>query len=551
MDARGYLRVLRNWAWVLIASVLLAGGAAYLVSSALPKTYESTATLIVGQSLQSTNPDINQLLASQRLSQTYASLATTTSMLAQVVDTVGLNEPADVLRKNVAVTAATDSTLITITATDGDAQRAATIANTLAGDLIAASPAISGRDASVQSFIDSDLKATQQQITDSQAQLQRLLSLPNPSTEEQNQIQTLQGQLVSLRQTYTTLLASSSDSGANLLTIVDPAIPADQPAGPRVLLNTILAAFVGLLLAIGIAFLLDYLDDTVKSGADVEALVGVPTLGAIIRMKGGGDRSEIYHLAALLYPRSPAAEAYRTLRTNVEFAAVDAPVRTILVTSSIPGEGKTTTAANLAVVFAQAGRRTLLIDADLRKPGVHKMFNLQNTEGLTSLLRSDAVDAVGIAQATEQENLAVITTGPLPPNPAELLGSQRMKVILERLAAAVDLVIIDSPPLRAVTDAAILASITDGTIFVIDAGRTRRGAAVSGRDALAKVGARVLGVTLNRLSEKASGDYYYYDYHGGYGSDGAPKDGRDETARDRGQGRGSVPPVVPAGVKRE
>ena len=551
MDARGYLRVLRNWAWVLIASVLLAGGAAYLVSSALPKTYESTATLLVGQSLQSTNPDPNQLLVSQRLSQTYASLATTTSMLAQVVDTVGLNEPADVLRKNVVVTAATDSTLITITATDGDAQRAATIANTLAGDLIAASPAISGRDASVQTFIDSDLKATQQQITDSQTQLQRLLSLSNPSTDEQTQIQTLQGQLVNLRQTYTTLLGSSSDSGANLLTVVDPAIPADQPAGPRVLLNTILATFLGLLLAIGIAFLLEHLDDTVKSGADVEALVGVPTLGAIIRMKGGGDRSEIYHLAALLYPRSPAAEAYRTLRTNVEFAAVDAPVRTILVTSSIPGEGKTTTAANLAVVFAQAGRRTLLIDADLRKPGVHKMFNLQNTEGLTSLLRPDAVDAVSIAQATEQENLAVITTGPLPPNPAELLGSQRMKVILERLAAAVDLVIIDSPPLRAVTDAAILASITDGTVFVIDAGHTRRGAAVSGRDALAKVGARVLGVTLNRLSEKASGDYYYYDYHGGYGADGAPKDGRDETGRDRGQGRGSVPPVVPAGVKRE
>ena len=521
------------------------------MSSALPKTYQSTATLIVGQSLQSTNPDINQLLASQRLSQTYASLATTTSVLAQVVDKVGLNEPADVLRKNVVVTAATDSTLITITATDGDPQRAATIANTLAGDLIAASPAISGRDASVQSFIDSDLKATQQQITDTQTELQRLLSLPNPSPDEQNQIQTLQGRLVSLRQTYTTLLASSSNSGANLLTVVDPAIPATQPSGPRVLLNTILAALVGLLLAIGIAFLLEYLDDTVKSGADVEALVGVPTLGAIIRMKGSGERSEIYHLAALLYPRSPAAEAYRTLRTNVEFAAVDAPVRTLLVTSSIPGEGKTTTAANLAVVFAQAGRRTLLLDADLRKPGVHKMFNLQNSQGLTSLLRSDEVDAVAVAQATEQENLAVITTGPLPPNPAELLGSQRMKLILERLAATVELVIIDSPPLRAVTDAAILASITDGTIFVIDAGRTRRGAAVSGREALAKVGARVLGVTLNRLSEKASGDYYYYDYHGGYGTDGAPKDGRDETSRDRGKGRASVPPVVPAGAKRE
>ncbi|MHB8458937.1 MAG: tyrosine-protein kinase domain-containing protein [Candidatus Limnocylindrales bacterium] len=556
MDARGQLRVLRNWAWVLIASVLLAGGSAYLVSSALPKTYQSTATLIVGQSLQSTNPDINQLLASQRLSQTYARIATTTSLLAKVVDKVGLNEPTDDLRKNVSVTAATDSTLITITVTDGDPQRAATIANALAGELIAASPAIAGRDASVQSFIDSDLKATAQQITDTQTELQRFLGLPSPTTDQQNQIQTLQGRLVSLRQTYATLLGSSSNSGANLLTVVDPAIPANQPSSPRVLLNAILAALMGLLFAIGIVFILEYLDDTVNSGDDVEGLLGVPTLGAIIRMKGDASRSEIYHLAALLYPRSPAAEAYRTLRTNVEFASVDHPVKTLLVTSSIPGEGKTTTAANLAVVFAQAGRRTLLLDADLRKPGAHQIFDLPNAQGLTSLLRSDEVGVAAVSQVTEQENLTVITTGPLPPNPAELLGSQRMRVILDRLSAVAELVIIDSPPLRAVTDAAILASITDGTIFVIDAGRTRRGAATSGREALAKVGARVLGVTLNRLSEKASGDYYYYDYYGGYGADGVAKDGRDVKGkgRDRGKGRGSVPPVppsVPAGVKRE
>jgi len=553
VDARGYLRVLRNWAWVLIASVLLSGGTAYLVSAALPKTYESTATLIVGQSLQSTNPDINQLLASQRLSQTYARIATTTSLLAKVVDKVGLNEPTDNLRKNVSVTAALDSTLITITVTDGDPQRAATIANTLAGELIAASPAIAGRDASVQSFIDADLTATAQQITDTQTTLQRLLALPNPTADEQNQIQTLQGRLVSLRQTYATLLGSSSNSGANLLTVVDPAIPATQPSSPRVLLNTFLTALVGLIFAIGIAFLLEYLDDTVKSGDDVEGLLGVPTLGAIIRMKGDGDRSEIYHLAALLYPRSPAAEGYRTLRTNVEFAWVDHPVRTLLVTSSIPGEGKTTTAANLAVVFAQAGRRTLLVDADLRKPGVHQIFDLPNAQGLTSLLRSDEVGVAAVSQTTEQENLTVITTGPLPPNPAELLGSKRMRVILDRLSAVAELVIVDSPPLRAVTDAAILASITDGTIFVIDAGRTRRGAAASGREALAKVGARVLGVTLNRLSEKASGDYYYYDYYGGYGVDGVAKDGRDVKGkgRDHSKGRASGPPVAPAGVKRE
>ena len=189
------------------------------------------------------------------------------------------------------------------------------------------------------------------------------------------------------------------------------------------------------------------------------------------------------------------------------------------MTSSIPGEGKTTTAANLAVAFAQAGRRTILLDGDFRKPGIHRIFDLPNAHGLSSLLRSDATGLDEVTQSTEQENLRVITTGPLPPNPAELLGSQRMRTILGRLAEASDLVVVDSPPLQAVTDAALLASITDGTLLVIDAGRTRRGAIRRGREALAQAGARVLGVTLNRLPERSGGGYYYYDYYGASGAE--------------------------------
>ncbi len=278
---------------------------------------------------------------------------------------------------------------------------------------------------------------------------------------------------------------------------------------------------VGLLLALGFVFVLEHLDDTVKSNADVEAVTGLPTLGTIVKMRANKGQKEIYRLATILYPRAPAAEAYRTLRSNVEFAAVDAPVKTLLVTSSIPGEGKTTTAANLAVVFAQDGRRTILVDADFRKPGVHKIFDLPNAEGLSSLLRTDDVEMDHVAQATEQENLRVITTGPLPPNPSELLGSQRMRLILERLVSSSDLVIIDSPPLQAVTDAAILAAIADGTLFVIDAGRTRRGAVESGREALAKADARTLGAALNRIPERSNGGYVYYDYYGGYGAGAA------------------------------
>ena len=310
-----------------------------------------------------------------------------------------------------------------------------------------------------------------------------------------------------------------------------PATPAPEAASPRVLLNTVLAAFVGLLLALGLAFVVEYLDDSLKNGDDVEAVAGLPTLGLVPKMRAAKGKSEIYRLATILYPRSRDAESYRTLRTNVEFAAVDAPVRTLLVTSAVPSEGKTTTAANLAVVFAQAGRRTLLLDADFRRPGAHRIFNLANGRGLSDLIRSDDASIADVAQATEQENLLVITTGPLPPNPAELLGSKRMLVVLERLIAASDLVIVDSPPLQAVTDAAILSSITDGTLFVIYAGRTRRGAVQGAREALAKAGARTLGVALNRLSEGRGGGSYYYDYYGSYG----------KGADGKGDGKGDLP----------
>ncbi len=354
------------------------------------------------------------------------------------------------------------------------------------------------------------------------AEIDRLAGLRTRTDAEAQQLQALRDRITAVRGSYAALLGLPG-SAANAVTVVDPATPALTPTSPRVLLNTLLAALVGLLLALGIAFTMEYLDDTVKSSEDVEAATGLATLGTVIKMKGDKGRSEIYQLAALLYPRGPAAEAYRTLRTNLEFASVDEPVRTLLVTSSIPGEGKTTTSSNLAVAFAQAGRRVILLDADLRKPGVHKLFDLPNTSGLTSLLRTDDVTVDDVAQVTEEERLRIVTTGPLPPNPAELLGSHRMQTILERLVAAADLVIVDSPPLQAVTDAAILASITDGSLLVIDAGRTRRAAAGHGREALAKSGARVLGAALNRLSQRAGSDYVYYDYYGAYGAEATAK----------------------------
>jgi capsular exopolysaccharide synthesis family protein len=282
-------------------------------------------------------------------------------------------------------------------------------------------------------------------------------------------------------------------------------------------LNTLLAAVLGLLIALGIAWVAEYLNDSVRDSDDVQDVSGLSTLGTIVQMKGEGGRSEIYQLATLLYPRSSVAEAYRTLRSNIEFSSVDAPIQTLLVTSAMPGEGKTVTATNLAVVFAQAGRRVLLVDADLRKPGVHVLFKLPNFQGLTTLLRRDEASIETVVQRTEQDNLQVLTTGPLPPNPAELLGSQRMRAILEQLKAGYDLLVLDSPPVQAVADAAILSSFMDGSLFVIDAAKSRRRAVHQARETLDRAGAHVVGAVLNRIPSKARAGHadYYGDVYGG------------------------------------
>jgi polysaccharide biosynthesis transport protein len=498
----------------MVVCVVLAAGAAFVISGLLPKTYESKTTLIVGQSLSAVSPDYNQLLVSQRLSTTYASFATRRPILNAVIKQLSLDTTSDQLSQRVHADAPLDSTFLTISAQDVDPDRATAIANTVAEQLIAASPAVQGRQGDFQASIDADLKATQAQIDTTQARAEALTGLPNRTAAQEAALTALQASLVSLRSTYATLLTFSSGNASYLLSVVEPAVPPLGPVSPRPLLNVLLAAVLGLLFAAGVAGVSEYLDDGIKDPDRVQEVAGLSTLGTIARMKGDKDRGEMDRLATLLYPRSGVAEAYRTLRTNIDFSSVDAPIRTLLVTSSLPGEGRTVTASNLAVVFAQAGRRVLLVDADLRKPGIHLVFNLQNSHGLTTLLRSDQVSLDAIAQTSEQENLRILTTGPLPPNPAELTGSQRMRTVLDRLKNDEDLVIFDSPPMQSVTDSAILSSFVDGTLVVIDAEHGRRRAVRLARETLAKAGANVLGAVLNRLPARANADVNdYSDYY--------------------------------------
>jgi len=516
LDLRRELTIIRARLPLLILSVVLAGGGAFLFSSVQPNVYEAQATLIVGQSLSSVNPDYTGLLASQRLSATYAHVATTRPLLDNVISSLGLNETSDDLLRNVRADAPLDSTLLTITARDTDPAEAAAIANGLASELIAASPALQGRQADVQKSVDEDLQATQAQIEAAQTEVETLSGLATRTTEQDARLATLQSQLVSLRATYAALLSFSSAGAANLLSVIQPAVVPGEPISPRPLLNTLLAAALGLLIAGAVVFIAAYLDDRIKNADDVEEVVGLPTLGSVMRMKGDSGRNEIYRLATLVYPRSAASESYRMLRSNLEFASVDRAVQTLLVTSALPGEGKSVTAANLAIAFALQGRRVLLVDADLRKPNLHLLFGLPNSHGLTTLLRSDEASLESFARTTEAESLRVLTSGPLPPNPAELLGSQRMRTIVERLQVGHDIVIFDSPPLQVVADAALISAVVHGTLLVIDASRSRRAAIRQGREALARANARVLGAVLNRIPERDhSGDQVYYAYYQG------------------------------------
>jgi non-specific protein-tyrosine kinase len=510
VELRRQIATIRAWLPLLVASVLLAAGAAFVVSGQLPKTYEAKATLIVGQALSAANPDYTQLLVSQRLSTTYATVATKRPILDSVIKQLGLDATSGDLASRVRADAPPDSTLLTIMAQDRDPDRAAAIANALAGQLMAASPAIQGRQVDVQQSIDADLQATRDQIQATQAQVAALVELTPRTAEQDAELQTLEGRLVTLRQTFATLLGFSSGNASSLLSVIEPAVAPGAPSSPRPLYNAVIAAVLGLLVAGAAVFAIQYFDDSVRDAEQVLEVTGLGTLGAIAQMKGGKGRREMYRLATLLYPRSAVAEAYRSLRANIEFASVDVPTTTLLVTSAGPGEGKTVTAANLAVVFAQAGRRVLLVDADLRKPGVHVIFDLPNKHGLTTLLRSDDVSLDAVAHPTEQANLRVLTTGPLPPNPAELLGSQRMRLIVDRLRGRAEVIIFDSPPVLAVTDASVLGSFLSGTVLVIHAAHSRRGALRQTREALARADARVLGAVLNRIPRGAHSAYSAY-----------------------------------------
>jgi capsular exopolysaccharide synthesis family protein len=301
--------------------------------------------------------------------------------------------------------------------------------------------------------------------------------------------------------------------------VLDRAEPPNRPVSPRPVRNLALATLAGLLGGIALAFLLERLDDSVTTREHVEERLGLPFLGIIPSIEDGrpvDDRDLFVHRN----PKSAPAECVRSIRTNLLFMSPEKPLRTILVTSSGPSEGKTTTAVSLAQTMADGGSRVLLVDADMRRPRIHQIFGVARDAGLSSLILGQG-DLDKTIQPTALANLFVLPCGPIPPNPSELLHTTSFTSLLATLSSRFDRVIIDSPPAGVVSDAVVVSTHVDGTAFVVKAGRTSRDAAARTVRALRVVNARLFGAVLNdlHLSDERYGQYYQYYRYGYYGSE--------------------------------
>jgi capsular exopolysaccharide synthesis family protein len=514
MELRNYFNVILKWWWLIVAAVVVAGMAALAGSLATPRTYLSRTTLMVGQALQNPNPSQSEFGTAQTLAQSYTDLVKREPVLRGALDALNLPWNWVVLQNMVSSRVVPGTLLVEIGVLDTDPQRAKVLADEVANQLILQSPAGMDRQREEERlFIQQQIAGLQDKIRKGEEEIRQLDDTIASATsarqiqDARSRQQQLQEQISIWQSNYAQLSVNLQSSSTNFLSVVEPAQIPTGPSGSGTTTNMLLAAVIGLVLATGAAFLLEYLDDAIKSPDEIRRLLNVPTLGSIAQIE---DNDHPDKLVTVHQPRSPVAEAYRMLRTNLQFSSVDKPLRTLLITSAVPGEGKSVTAANTAVIMAQSGKQVLLVDADLRRPSVHALFQVDDKVGLTTALLEDEADLSSLLQTTDVPRLRVMATGPLPPDPSELLNSQHMTSLIESLLQEVDIVVFDTPPAVAVTDASVLAAKVDGVLLVIDCGHTRRGEARHSKEVLDAVGARVLGAVFNRAPLPHRSYTYYY-----------------------------------------
>ena len=520
IEIQQYVALLRRWLWLIVLATLLGAGAAYLASRLSTPIYEASTTLLITEGQKATGQDYNSILMSERVAKTYAQMLKGSPVLSEARARLGVQVDA----ASITVTPVADTQLLTLRVRHADPQLAAQLANTIPQVFIEQTDkARAQRIADSQANVTREMQALQSELEGTQRALDVARDGTTPNTAEVARLEAL---LAQQRSTYASLLQSYEEirlselRAADTISIFEPAQVPDVPVLPRTMTNVLLAAVVGAMLAVGAAFLVEYLDDTVKTPADVQRLARLPTFATILRF--AGDEADAERPLMVSRPSSAAGEAYRVLRTNLQFATLGMgnSAVAVLVTSAGPQEGKSTTVVNLGISLAQAGKRVLLVDTDLRRPTLHKQFGLPNDTGLTSLYLTD-LPLAELVRDTEVPGLRVLTSGPIPANPAEVLSFPQTEQFLQRLRASADYLLLDSPPVLSVADASILAQRVDGVVVVAEMGRTRAGAFKDVTEALEGVRARLLGVVLNKVREGRSGYYHhYYYYHYYYSSDG-------------------------------
>ncbi len=507
---RDYLRVLSRRRTTLIFAVFVV--AAIALASALVQTpvYASTASVLIKPSDNNNllNPSSGAANDPTRELQTDIQVITSEPIKQSVRAQLG-SAP------KITVVAHGQANVLDVTARSTDAPSAATIANTYANTFIsfrqtedlnaalAAESQLQARIADLQHQIDGLNSQIRGADARSQASVNATLG---PQVDNLLQQQgTFKQQLSQIQ-----VQAALNSGGAQL---VSPATLANSPVSPRPARDLILAILAGLMLGVGAAFALEYFDDSVKSPEDLErALGGTPNVGLIPQVPGWKDRTQPV-LVTVSDPTSPAAEAYRALRTSLQFVSLDRPLRTILVTSPSAGEGKTTILSNLGIALAQVGQRVIITCCDLRRPRLHEFFGLDNTVGFTSVLLGERPAYSALQKVRGEPNMRILASGPLPANPSELLSTDRAVEVLAALEGESDIVLVDSPPILPVTDAAVLTRVVDGVLLVVTVGSTTRKQIAQALEVLRQVDAPLIGTVLNNVSPEGSYSYVYQGYH--------------------------------------
>ena len=527
LDLWRYIGMLRRWLWLLVLATLLAAVTAFVVSRMETPVYQTSTRLLINEAPNTrVGTDYNTVLVSERVAKTYAELLTERMVLETVIQRTGITVTVAALKSAVQVSTIRDTQLIELKVEHTDPQVAASVANTLAAVFIEQVQELqAARYRESKDSLGAQLNTLDRQIQQAQTELNAL----GNSVDDQAKRDRLETSLAQSRQSYANVLQTyeqvrlAEAQTTSSVTQVEVAIPPEAPIRPRTATNTALGAAVGLLLALGVVFLVESLEDTLRNVGDLQVKWKLPLLGFIPYF----DHTESdATLITATQPRSPIAERFRALRTNIQYASVDRPLRTILVTSPSPMDGKSTVAANLAVALAQGGRRVVLVDGDLRRPSLHHQFQLPNMVGMSALFVQPQLHLNGTVQRTTTQGLWVIPAGKLPPNPSELLSSDRMSEIMRTVGEQADVIIIDTPPATSVTDALALAPRVDGVLLVVQPGRTRRGACQQTVEELRRSGANILGAVVNAVKAADaryyySGyyHYYYYSYGYGYGAD--------------------------------